>query len=50
MNIFEKQINLQNVKNVYALIFAKIFKIKSQKFAILDCATIFKDFQKRSST
>jgi hypothetical protein len=32
-------------KNLYSLIFAKFLKIKSQKFAILDCAAILKDFQ-----
>jgi hypothetical protein len=30
--------------------FCQILKIKSQKSAILDCAAILKDFQKRSST
>jgi hypothetical protein len=33
-----------------SLIFAKILKLKRQKSAILDCAAIQKDFQKRSST
>jgi hypothetical protein len=37
-------------KNLYSLIFAKFLKIKSQKSAILDCAAILKDFQKRFST
>jgi hypothetical protein len=37
-------------KNLYSLILAKILKIKSQIPAILDCAAIWKDFQKRSST
>jgi hypothetical protein len=33
-----------------SLTFAKFLKIKSQKSAILDCAAILKDFQKRSAT
>jgi hypothetical protein len=33
-----------------SLNFAKFLKIKSWKSAILDCATILKDFQKRFST
>jgi hypothetical protein len=37
-------------KNLQSLIFADFSKIKRQKFAILDCAAILKDFQKRSST
>jgi hypothetical protein len=32
------------------LIFAEFSKIKRQKSAILSCAAILKDFQKRSST
>jgi hypothetical protein len=34
----------------YSLICAKSLKNKSQKPAILNCAAILKDFQKRSST
>jgi hypothetical protein len=38
------------MENLYSLIFANFLKIKSQKSAILDCAAILKDFQKRAST
>jgi hypothetical protein len=37
-------------QNLHSSIFSKFLKINSQKSAILDCATILKDFQKRSST
>jgi hypothetical protein len=48
-----KNMNIFLNKSIYIMekshIFAKFFKIKSQKSAILDCAAL-KDFQKRSST
>jgi hypothetical protein len=37
------------MENLYSRIFAKFFKIKGKKSAILDCAAILKDFQKRAS-
>jgi hypothetical protein len=64
MNIFQHKSELKNIhslifgdifqhkselKNIHSLIFGDFLKI-SQKSAILDCVTILKDFQKRSST
>jgi hypothetical protein len=49
MNFFHKN-QFTGCKNLHSLIFAEFSKIKRQKSAILDCAAILKDFQKRSST
>jgi hypothetical protein len=49
MNIFESK-SIYRMEKIYSSIFAQFLKIKSQKFAILDCAAILKDFQKLPST
>jgi hypothetical protein len=46
--LFFQKNHLFKWKNLYSLIVANFLKIKGKKSAILDCAAILKDFQKRS--